>query len=299
LGRTKYGIGETTSTDGGRTWTPVAPSRLAHTVSRFYIRRLLSGNLLLVKHGPLDKKVGRRQLMAFLSTDDGGTWGGGLLLDQRNTVSYPDGTQHPDGGIRIIYDWNRADEKHVLMAAFREEDVLAGKPVSDDTRLRVLINHATGINPKPWLKNPKPVKYNDNQDGEALKTTPAANFESKTASSRELKKKALIFSNRTYAFDAVPDVFLGKRFIFSSIDESAATCTQAGIAYVFTPAEDRNQDSVVPELVKQGFTKAAVKEFMLFLMSGKARAANACTVYQKEVAAGEEIRFAKWGVLVF
>ena len=37
-------------------------------------------NLLLVKHGPIDKKTGRSHLTAYLSEDDGKSWVGGLLL---------------------------------------------------------------------------------------------------------------------------------------------------------------------------------------------------------------------------
>lgn len=44
--RTKYGIGEATSTDGGKTFTPVTPSAIKHTPARFFIRRLDSGALL-------------------------------------------------------------------------------------------------------------------------------------------------------------------------------------------------------------------------------------------------------------
>ncbi len=54
---------------------------MPHPTSRFFVRRLKSGALLLVKHGPLDKRVKREQLTAFVSDDDGKTWQGGLLLD--------------------------------------------------------------------------------------------------------------------------------------------------------------------------------------------------------------------------
>jgi len=87
------GIAETFSQDGGKTWTPVKRSSLRHPTARFFLRRLKSGNLLLVKHGPLDKRVGRTDLMAFVSDDDGQTWKGGLMLDDREKVTYPDGVQ--------------------------------------------------------------------------------------------------------------------------------------------------------------------------------------------------------------
>lgn len=143
LVRTRYGIGESISTDGGKTWSKGKASDIPHVNARFFIRRLKSGNLLMVRHNPADKKS-RRDLTAFLSQDDGKTWQGGLLLDERSGVSYPDGVQSDDGTIYIIYDFARTRDKKILMATFTEEDVLAGKPVSDKTRLRVLVNQATG-----------------------------------------------------------------------------------------------------------------------------------------------------------
>ena len=67
----------------------------------------------------------RCDLTAFLSTDDGNTWSGGLLLDERTAVSYPDIAQSPDGDIYVHYDRNRAVDAEILFARFREEDVLA------------------------------------------------------------------------------------------------------------------------------------------------------------------------------
>ena len=144
LARTKYGIGESVSTDGGKSWPELTPSSIAHPSARFFVRRLNSGNLLLVKHGAVDKKTGRSHLTAFVSKDDGKTWSGGLLLDERSGVSYPDGQQTADGTIRIIYDFSRTGSRHILMATFREEDVAAGKPVSSDVRLRQLVSEASG-----------------------------------------------------------------------------------------------------------------------------------------------------------
>ncbi|NOZ21247.1 MAG: exo-alpha-sialidase [Planctomycetes bacterium] len=149
LVRTQYGVGESFSSDGGRTYSP---GRRSETVThiphaRFFIRRLASGKLLLVKHEPCDGKS-RSHLMATLSDDDGETWEGGLLLDERGGVSYPDGVQAPDGRIYMIYDFDRTGAKEILMAVFTEEDVARGECVSDRARLRVLINRATGVHPK-------------------------------------------------------------------------------------------------------------------------------------------------------
>jgi hypothetical protein len=149
LVRTKYGIGESVSPDRGRTWPDVAPTTIPHPSARFFISRLASGNLLLVKHGPLDKATARSHLTAYVSRDDGRTWGGGLLLDERTGVSYPDGQQTADGAIRIIYDFSRTDERNILLATFREEDAAAGRDTSGAVRLRQVVSKASGGQEKP------------------------------------------------------------------------------------------------------------------------------------------------------
>ncbi len=149
--RTKYGLGESVSDDGGKTWSPGAPAvTIKHidSAARFFLGRLHSGRLLFVKHAPPTNQ-GRSHLTAFLSDDDGKTWQGGLLIDERSGVSYPDAVQSPDGAVYLIYDYSRRAEKEILMAVFTEEDVMTGACVSDHARLRVLVNRATERNTQP------------------------------------------------------------------------------------------------------------------------------------------------------
>jgi len=144
LVRTSYGIGESVSTDGGQQWTPVTRTKLEHPTTRFFIRRLNSGSLLLVKHGPLSERTDRSQLMAYVSADDGASWGGGLMLDERVGVSYPDGVQAADGTIYLIYDFDRKGAREILMARFAEEDVARARFESDSSGSRILVNKARG-----------------------------------------------------------------------------------------------------------------------------------------------------------
>ena len=141
--RTQYGIAQSESRDGGRTWTRGRATEIEGPNSRFFMRRLRSGRLLLVNHYGF---AGRSHLTALLSEDDGRTWTGGLLLDERKRVSYPDGVEAPDGTIYVIYDFNRGDrwaegnDREILMAVFTEEDILAGRCVSPQARLRQIVN---------------------------------------------------------------------------------------------------------------------------------------------------------------
>ena len=143
LARTSYGIGESISIDGGKTWSEVMPSAIMHPPARFFITRLATRNLLLVKHGPFAEKTERSHLTAFISEDDGKTWSGGLVLDERNGVSYPDGQQAADGTIYITYDFSRTGSRHILFAAFCEEDVRSAKEVSGKVRLRQLVSEGS------------------------------------------------------------------------------------------------------------------------------------------------------------
>jgi len=140
LVRTKGGIGESLSADRGRTWSALRESSIAHTSSRFFIRRLVSGSLLLVKHGPIGEKTGRSHLTACVSADEGQSWSKGLLLDEREEISYPDGQQGEDGTIYIVHDRSRTGEREILMSRFTEDDVLAGDPGGSAVGLKLLVS---------------------------------------------------------------------------------------------------------------------------------------------------------------
>jgi predicted neuraminidase len=159
LVRTTKGIGESISRDRGHTWHDARPDALPGPCSRFFVRRLHSGRLLLVNHDMAAARaaaeaaggpVRRSHLTAWLSDDDGATWRGGLLLDERAGVSYPDGLEADDGRLYVIYDFNRGDQhalgrdREILMAVFTEPDVLAARPVSPHVCLGMLVSRATG-----------------------------------------------------------------------------------------------------------------------------------------------------------
>jgi predicted neuraminidase len=138
LSRTGSGfLWESHSSDKGRTWTEPKATRISNPGSRFFIRRLTSGNLLLINHY---KFKGRSHLYAQISTNDGQKWNEGLLLDERSGISYPDGVQDKDGLIWITYDRDRQGDGEILLAKFKEEDVLAGKNVSGAVTLKQTIN---------------------------------------------------------------------------------------------------------------------------------------------------------------
>lgn len=118
---------QSVSSDGGKTWSEPSSPTIKHPVARFHVRGLASGRVLLVKHGEvIDSHEGRSKLTAWLAEDEGQTWRGGLMLDERKGISCPDVFQATDG--------------EVLLARFTEEDILAHKLVGAKSKLQMLIS---------------------------------------------------------------------------------------------------------------------------------------------------------------
>lgn len=138
------GILETFSNDGGKTFGEIKASAIPHCGSRFHISRLKSGNLLLVKNdaddaqwmagkprGPENLRTyPRKKIMAYISKDDGKTWVGGLEIDGRSDVSYPDASQDENGDIYICYDHSRYGKRQICVAKVKESDILNAKAAS-------------------------------------------------------------------------------------------------------------------------------------------------------------------------
>ncbi len=144
LVRTHYGIGEARSYDRGKTWSRGADSKLGGPSSRFFIKRLRSGRVLLINHHQFTR---RNNLTAFLSEDGGKTFPYTLLLDERSEVSYPDAVEGEDGYVYIVYDRERggyktnleevyASAREILTAKVSEADILAGRLCSDGGYLK-------------------------------------------------------------------------------------------------------------------------------------------------------------------
>ena len=117
------------------------------TYTRYYRDR--QGLVLIEKVSYESKSDFMDETKQRVSEDDGKTWRGGLMLDTRDEVSYPDGTEDENGRIRIIYDWQRFNAREILMASFTEEDVLAGMLVSEGSQLKQLVNRAEGPRVEP------------------------------------------------------------------------------------------------------------------------------------------------------
>ena len=136
LARTSLGIGQSFSGDKGKTWEEGSlfwpgPS------TRFHIRRLKSGRLLLVMHAA--GETGRKKMTVYLSEDEGKTWPHQMLLDEGG--SYPDAVEGPNGVIYVVQDHGgRNSAMNIMMHVFTEEDIIAGKITGKNSRLGMLIS---------------------------------------------------------------------------------------------------------------------------------------------------------------
>lgn len=139
-------IWQADSLDGGRSWGDPVACSFNQSPARIFVRRLKSGALLLVKNGPLDKDVGRKNLMAYLSRDDGKTWLGGLVLAEcAEPSAYPDGDQGPDGTIYLTWDGLRTECGDIHLARFTESDVLGGCLKGDSRRDLIVTQFPSAI----------------------------------------------------------------------------------------------------------------------------------------------------------
>lgn len=115
LARSRYAkaIVETFSSDGGKTWTPLAKTSLPHPNSGIDAVTLKDGRHLLVyNHTP----KGRSPINLAVSTD-GKTWKSAAVLEEEPGAefSYPAIIQTADGMVHITYTWKRKKITHLAV----------------------------------------------------------------------------------------------------------------------------------------------------------------------------------------
>ena len=196
--------------------------------------------------------------------------------------------------IYVTYDRHRYTEQEILMAAFTEEDVLAGEPVSGRTLFRSLINKSFGVNPRP-IHIDVGVAYDDAEPvaNRLQGDRPALNAANYTV--MPIARGAQIFSDRSHRWLEVPAFIADKQFIQLPIEgDKKVTFTEPGVVYVATPLPSVNRDNVQQSLLRQGFTLSPEPAFSLF---DHPRAKT--VLFQKTVQADETVEIGYWGVLIF
>lgn len=146
LDRCKKETTQSFSADGGKTWQPQSTT-FPHVNSKSVIRRLQSGNLLVVRHGQdiTTATPERQELSVFLTTDEGKTWAGTPLLEERLNVSHPDIAQDTNGDIYVDRDRERYDATKILFRCFREQDLKSGTIRTPGSSPRNLVKSKAGM----------------------------------------------------------------------------------------------------------------------------------------------------------
>lgn len=175
--RTTYGIGAADSYDGGQHFGKDFDTGYKGPCSRFHIRRLPSGRILLINHYNYS---GRNNLTALLSEDDGKTFPYHLLLDERNNIAYPDAAIDKDGMIHITYDRERgafckyfddilSSAREILTARISEEDIINGSIVNKNSYLKRVAYKLTDYDGE--LQNPfnEKNRFSDNNYAKYLR----------------------------------------------------------------------------------------------------------------------------------
>lgn len=115
---------EATSTDWGRTWTPLTATVLPNPNSGIDAVGLGSRGFLLVYN---HLAQGRGTLNLALSRD-GHAWESAWVLENENgEFSYPAMIRARDGRVHVLYTWNRRRLRHVVVDPRR----LRGRPMPD------------------------------------------------------------------------------------------------------------------------------------------------------------------------
>ncbi len=124
---------ESFSSDAGRTWSEGIPGGIVNPATRFFISRISSGRLLLIN--TFDRKE-RKGLKASISAaDDETCFAGGIELDPRDNVSYPDAVEDGEGNIYAVHDCDRYGTGEIILNAFTEKEVIEKSENTAMTRL--------------------------------------------------------------------------------------------------------------------------------------------------------------------
>jgi predicted neuraminidase len=112
-------VWETWSTDGGKTWSPLAKTTLPNPNSGTDAVTLKDGRQVLV-YNPVSPEPGKwggpRTPLDVAISDDGKTWKPlARLENEPGEYSYPAVIQTADGLIHITYTWKRQRIRHVVI----------------------------------------------------------------------------------------------------------------------------------------------------------------------------------------
>lgn len=107
-------ICQSTSTDGGRNWTPAEKTSLPNPNSGIDVVQMKNGTIALVYNHTHE---GRSPLNIAFSKDNGETWIRSIDLENEpGEFSYPAIIQTEDENLHVVYTWKRNRIKHVILS---------------------------------------------------------------------------------------------------------------------------------------------------------------------------------------
>ncbi len=155
-------LAESWSSDGGKTWSPMAKTSLPNNNSGTDAVTLQNGLQVLVynhvlPHDTLKNGKGARTPLNVAVSEDGKTWYAALVLEDSpiSQYSYPSVIQSSDGMIHIVYTWRRKAIKYVKVDPNRLvwSKIEDGKwPSSGETsEIQVVNKHRYKVSACDWM----------------------------------------------------------------------------------------------------------------------------------------------------
>ena len=155
-------LGESWSTDNGKTWSPMTKSILPNNNSGVDAVSMSDGRHLLVynhllPHDSLPGGKGARTPLNVAVSDDGKTWYAAAVLEDSPIpqYSYPSVIQSSDGLVHIVYTWRRKGVKHIVIDP--QQLILSGMenaqwpPVKETEKVQIVNTHRYKVSACDWM----------------------------------------------------------------------------------------------------------------------------------------------------
>ena len=233
------GLSECYSFDNGRTWSDAVLSEIVAANTRFYVKKLPSGRVLLIYNNCKDVTC---NMTISLSEDDGKTWKYSKCIDTRKDISYPDADYY-DGKIYLTYDRGRTTDKEILFTSFTEKDVI------EDNEINV------SVLSKPPIAPSREEIIKAVEDNKIIATLRAVPEEKLVSVAEALYNGGIRLLGISYSSDEsisdeetaksiekLANLFKGRLYIGAGdvlTDEQVRLTKDAGGAFVISPTTDK------------------------------------------------------------
>jgi alpha-L-rhamnosidase len=155
-------LGESWSSDNGKTWSPLTKSALPNNNSGVDGVTLQDGRQLLVynhvlPHDSLARGKGARTPLNVAVSDDGKTWYAAAVLEDSpiNQYSYPSVIQSKDGLVHIVYTWRRKAIKHIVIdpnqLILSKLEMNQWPSAREDSEVQVVNNRRYKVSACDWM----------------------------------------------------------------------------------------------------------------------------------------------------